>query len=64
MLTFRREGNTFVDDQTRAWWTATGRCLGGRLLGTQLPVLPAYDVMWFAWYAFYSQTEVWEAATS
>ncbi|MGH7376277.1 MAG: DUF3179 domain-containing protein, partial [Candidatus Methylomirabilales bacterium] len=61
VLTFRREGNTFVDDQTRAPWTAAGRCQGGRLLGTRLPVLPAYDVMWFAWYAFYPETRVWEA---
>ncbi|MBI4608804.1 MAG: DUF3179 domain-containing protein [Candidatus Rokubacteria bacterium] len=64
VLTFRREGNTFVDEQTRAPWTATGRCQGGRLSGTQLPVLAAYDVMWFAWYAFFPRTEVREATTS
>lgn len=62
VLTFRHDGNAFVDDQTRAPWTPAGRCQGGRLAGTQLPLLPAYDVMWFAWYAFYPGTEVWEAA--
>lgn len=64
VLTFRRDGDTLVDDQTRAPWTVTGRCQGGRLAGTQLPILPAYDVMWFAWFSFYPLTEVWEAAKS
>lgn len=60
VLTFRREGNLLVDDQTGGSWTATALCQGGRLAGTQLPILPAYDVMWFAWYAFYPGTAVWE----
>ncbi len=63
-LTFRREGGTLLDDQTRSRWSAAGRCQEGRLLGTRLAALPAYDVMWFAWYAFYPQTEVWGAAKS
>lgn len=62
VLTFRREGDVFVDDQTRSTWTGMGRCQRGRLLGTELSVLPAYDVMWFAWYAFYPETAVWEGA--
>ncbi len=60
-LRFRRDGDRLVDVATGSLWTATGRCREGRLSGTQLPVIAAYDVMWFAWAAFYPQTAVWEA---
>lgn len=49
LLSFRREGPRV--DQAGARWAPTGRCQGGPLAGTELPELPAYDVMWFAWYA-------------
>ncbi|MFQ5521829.1 MAG: DUF3179 domain-containing (seleno)protein, partial [Candidatus Methylomirabilia bacterium] len=55
---FRSEGGQIVDEATGAPWTPDGRCTQGKLAGTQLRRLAAYDVMWFAWYAFYPRTEV------
>ncbi len=61
-LTFRPDGKGFMDDRTSSVWTAMGRCRQGRLVGTQLPNHPAYDVMWFAWHAFYPHTHIAESA--
>lgn len=62
VLDFRPAGATFVDDKTAAPWTARGRCEGGPLRGAQLPLVPSYDVMWFAWFAFFPETDVWTEA--
>lgn len=47
-----------VDEETRTRWTAEGRAEQGELAGTQLEQVSAYDVMWFAWYAFNPTTAV------
>lgn len=39
-------------------WDAFGRALSGPLAGTRLPRLASYDVMWFAWAAFFPDTEL------
>jgi hypothetical protein len=62
VLAFRPDGQRFVDDRTGASWTPTGRCERGPFRGTELRRFPAYDVMWFAWYAFFPETIIWGAA--
>lgn len=58
ILTFRLEGSRIVDDATGSLWTGEGRSTKGKLAGTQLKQVPAYDVMWFAWKAFFPETKV------
>jgi len=57
-LTFRWEESRFLDDQTGSSWKPDGRSFEGKLVGTQLKQLPSFDVMWFAWYAFFPDTKV------
>lgn len=50
------EEDMVLEGQGRAW-----RRSGASLYGPAeevLPHVPLYDVMWFAWYAFYPHTEV------
>jgi hypothetical protein len=50
------EGNS-VHDQDGRVWHLMGSVLEGPS-GERLPAVPFYDVMWFAWYAFFPSTEV------
>lgn len=47
-----------VDELTGSVWTVEGRSVEGKTKGTQLKQHPSYDVMWFAWYAFFPVTQV------
>lgn len=53
-----RRGEEIVDEQTGTIWTAAGKGVKGRLAGAQLKWVTSFDVMWFAWYAFYPETRV------
>jgi hypothetical protein len=57
-LTFLRRGEEIVDAQTATTWSAGGRGMRGKLAGAQLKWVTSFDVMWFAWYAFYPETKV------
>ncbi|MGH8936289.1 MAG: DUF3179 domain-containing protein [Acidimicrobiia bacterium] len=48
----------YVDETSGSTWDAFGRAVAGPREGTQLPRLSFYDVMWFAWVAFFPGTEV------
>jgi hypothetical protein len=61
VLTFQVDGEAYADEATGGRWTAAGRCETGPLCGAELRPLPAFDVMWFAWYAFYPDTAVWSS---
>lgn len=50
------EGGALVDRRGRPW-RRRGLALQGPE-GSRLPALPFYDVMWFAWYAFFPDTAV------
>ena len=39
-------------------WDSSGTAVQGAQRGAVLPRLPAFNVMWFAWYAFFPGTEV------
>jgi hypothetical protein len=45
-------------DAAGSTWDPTGRATDGPLAGAQLPPATFFDVMWFAWYAFYPDTGV------
>ena len=55
-LRFRR--GDLRDATTGSTWSPTGEAIEGTLTGARLPSAVFYDVMWFAWFAFYPQTEV------
>lgn len=57
-LSSAEEPGRYVDDMTGSLWDATGLALSGPLRGQRLERLVSYDVMWFAWVAFFPETEV------
>lgn len=59
VLKFRvEEKGGLVDEATGSSWNADGRSTDGKLKGTQLEPVSSFDVMWFAWYAFFPETVV------
>ena len=58
-LTFRAEGDLFVDDQTGSTWNVLGRAVLGPLAGKSLPPIVHGNHFWFAWAAFAPETEVY-----
>lgn len=57
-LTFEVRDGKYVDRETGTVWSAEGRGLEGPLGDVSLQQVNAYNVMWFAWYAFYPDTTV------
>ncbi|MEX0802522.1 MAG: DUF3179 domain-containing protein [Candidatus Binatia bacterium] len=55
---FGFEKGRIVDELTGSVWRADGRSVEGKMSGSQLEQQTAYDVMWFAWYAFFPETEI------
>ena len=56
-LTFQlAEAGALRDQDGRGWRLADEVLTGPN--GERLPVVPFYDVMWFAWYAFFPETHV------
>ncbi|HCC83758.1 TPA: hypothetical protein DEP96_02830 [Candidatus Uhrbacteria bacterium] len=49
---------TFIDDQTKSIWSATGVATEGELKGTVLQMINAPEYYWFAWAATYPDTRV------
>ncbi|MGH2660832.1 MAG: DUF3179 domain-containing (seleno)protein, partial [Actinomycetota bacterium] len=52
-----RQGE-YLERRTGSVVDAEGRGVAGQLTGTSLQRLVSYDVMWFAWVAFFPHTEV------
>ena len=50
----------FKDVETGSRWNMLGRAVEGPLRGRQLEQVSAYNAMWFAWAAFWPQTQVWD----
>ncbi|MDW7672842.1 MAG: DUF3179 domain-containing protein [Bacillota bacterium] len=59
-LDFQLDNGRIVDEQTQSVWNERGFATSGPLEGSQLDMINAYDVMWFGWFAFHPQTEVYE----
>lgn len=58
-LSFERRGDEIVDAQTESVWSADGFGVEGSYEGASLSRVTAFNVMWFAWFAFHPETEVW-----
>ena len=58
MLEFRTRGNQIVDTATRSVWSPDGKCVSGILRGNSLPPVVGVDMMWFAWAAFYPESQI------
>jgi len=63
VLTFTAsEDGTFNDTETDSTWNIIGAAIAGPLAGKQLTRVVAFDHFWFAWQAFYPQTEIFTVA--
>ena len=58
-LTFRSEGDGFVDGHTGSVWNILGQALSGPLAGQSLTPIVHANHFWFAWAAFAPETEVY-----
>jgi hypothetical protein len=57
-LTFEWTGTAMQDKDTGSTWDVFGRGVSGPMTGRQLTPLVKYDVFWFAWSAFFPETEL------
>lgn len=59
VLTFEAlENGSFLDTETGSTWNILGEALDGPLAGKQLTQVVAFDHFWFAWQAFFPETEL------
>ena len=49
-----------MDAETGSRWNMLGEAIAGPLAGRRLAQVPAYNAMWFAWTAYWPDTEVWQ----
>jgi hypothetical protein len=49
-----------MDAETGSRWNMLGEAVAGPLTGRRLAQVPAYNAMWFAWTAYWPDTEVWQ----
>ncbi|PJF45132.1 MAG: hypothetical protein CUN55_00355 [Phototrophicales bacterium] len=59
VLTFVADNTTIRDEQTGSTWNIFGQAVDGELAGTQLNQLRSVSHFWFAWAAFFPETEIW-----
>jgi hypothetical protein len=57
-LTFIRDGDAFVDEETNSRWDIFGNATGGPLEDTTLEQIPHVDTFWFAWGAYHDNTRI------
>ncbi len=57
-VTFRRDGDEFVDEHTGSRWNILGRAVSGPHEGTQLDAVTHVDTFWFAWSTYRPDTSV------
>lgn len=57
-LTFRIDGNDFVDLETGSRWNLLGRAVSGDLQGATLKAMKHSNEFWFAWVIFHPDTEL------
>lgn len=57
-LTFERDGDVFVDDETRSRWNIFGAAIDGPLGGQRLEPVEHVDTFWFAWAAYQPDTRI------
>lgn len=57
-LRFEPAAGGVEDAESRSRWSPDGEAVKGPLAGTKLEQVSAFDVQWFAWFAYYPQTAV------
>ena len=60
LLTFRKEGDTIIDNETESSWNIVGQATAGELAGQQLQRLVHGDHFWFSWAAFRPETIIYQ----
>ena len=61
-LTFRSEGDAFIDYETSSTWNILGKAVKGPMAGAALTPIAHGDHFWFAWGAFEPDTEIYRGA--
>ena len=59
VLSFSAVDGAIVDDQTGSTWNVFGTATSGELAGSQLEQINAFPHFWFAWAAFFPETEIY-----
>ena len=59
-LTFRADGDRFVDNETGSFWNILGEAVEGPLTGKNLTPIVHANHFWFAWGAFKPDTKIYE----
>lgn len=59
-LSFRRQGDRILDEQTGSEWDGLGRAVGGELAGSRLESLVSVNHFWFSWAAFRPDTRIYQ----
>ena len=60
-LTFQRDGDQIVDDETGSTWNVLGQAVDGPLADQRLTPIVHGDHFWFAWAAFKPDTIVYQS---
>lgn len=58
VLNFTGAEEGFKDKETESTWTLLGRCIKGELEGKWLKPMEHLDSFWFAWAAYYPETDI------
>jgi len=61
-LTFRSEGDAFIDNESGSSWNILGKAVKGPMAGVVLTPIVHGDHFWFAWGAFNPDTEIYRGA--
>ena len=61
-LTFRADGDDFIDNETGSSWNILGEAIGGPLTGKKLTPLVHTNSFWFAVAAFKPETKIYQGA--
>lgn len=60
VLSFRADGQgNFIDNGTESTWNILGEAVAGPLAGSRLTEILHFDHFWFAWAAFFPNTELY-----
>jgi hypothetical protein len=59
LLTFKKDENSFVDDQTASVWSITGKCISGKLKGEELRLVVHGNHFAFAWFEFHPDSDIY-----
>ncbi len=60
LLTFHKEGEAIIDNETGSTWNIVGQATAGELAGQQLARIIHGDHFWFSWAAFRPETIIYQ----